>query len=194
MMSFANVIQTVSSRDQRAIRIGLLVLGPAFCYSLLVRPYVSSTRIMLDAVRSQADLLVREEELAASLPAIRSQVRMGAEAARRTATLTYTGADSMLAMAAFRGDVTTTLEDAGLVMQRVEMRDSLSRQADLRELTVDVRARGDFESILNALARLEANSRLTYVGRINIEKTGERLPSGAEALSLVAIIHAYAQR
>ena len=193
MMRAPKAVRVVSPRDQRAIRTGLLVLAPALCYNLLLKPYLSAMRRALDNLQSQAALLDREEELTASLPAIRAQVVAAAEAARRTMTRTYLGADSAAAMSAFRRDVVAALKAAGLVVQRVEMRDSTSRRDALQELTVDVRAQGDFESILTGLTRLEANGQLLRVSHIAVDKTGERHPTGTELLSFFAVIHGYAQ-
>ena len=96
-------------------------------------------------------------------------------------------------MTAFGRDVTATLTQAGLVVQRVEMRDSLSRRGALQEIAIDVRAQGDFENILTALRLLEGSPRLIHVGRLAIEKTGEHQPTGEESLSFAAIIRGYAQ-
>jgi hypothetical protein len=183
----------LSPQDGRAIRMGLVVLAPALSYYLVVKPYVSAARRMLDALQGQRILLLREEEVTANLPAIRAQGIVAADAARRTAPRTYSGTDGVLAMTAFGRDVTAALRETGLVIQRFEMRDSLPRREGVQELTIDVRAQGDFERILAALTRLEANSHLIQVSRLAIERAGEQQATGAEALSLVAVIHGYAQ-
>jgi len=162
-------------------------------YVLVARPYISSVRRTVEALQSQMILLEREEAVTERQRAIRDEVKAAAAIARRLAPRTYSGADSVLVMSMFGRDVTTALNDAGLVVQRVEMRDSLSRNVGLRELTIDVRAQGDFESLLGALTRLEGNARLIHVSRLAIDNDGERQSTGVESLSLVAVIHGYAQ-
>jgi hypothetical protein len=185
--------RTLSSRDRRAVRAGLLAVAPVLFYALVARPYIFSVRRTVEALQSQTILLEREEAVTERQRAIRDEVKAAAAIARRLAPRTYSGADSVLVMSMFGRDVTTALNDAGLVVQRVEMRDSLSRNVGLRELTIDVRAQGDFESLLGALTRLEGNARLIHVSRLAIDNDGERQSTGVESLSLVAVVHGYAQ-
>ena len=183
----------LSSRDRRAIRVGLLAVAPVLFYAVVGRPYISSVRRTAEALQNQTILLEREEAVAQRRRATRDEAKAAAAIARRVAPRTYSAADSVLAMSAFGRDVTAALNDAGLVVQRVEMRDSLSRKIGLRELTIDVRAQGDFESLLGALIRIEGNARLIHVTRLLIDSDGERRSTGVESLSLVAVIHGYAQ-
>jgi type II secretory pathway component PulM len=185
--------RALSPRDRRALRGGLLVLAPALLYYFVARPYVSALRRTLDALQGQRSLLLREEEVTTNLSTIRAQALAANEAARRATRRMYSATDSTLAMTAFGHDVAAALREAGLVVQRVEARDSPTPRAGLRELTIDVRAEGDFGRILTALTRLETNARLIHVSRVDIAKTGEHQPDGAESLALLAVIHGYAQ-
>jgi type II secretory pathway component PulM len=193
LIRITHVLRALSPGDRRALRTGLLVLVPTLSYSFAVKPYVMAVRRTTDALEGQRILLAREEEVIADMPAVRAEATAAAVAARRRATRTYSGTDSVGAMTAFGRDVTAALREAGLVVQRVEMRDSLSRRGELQEIAIDVRAQGDFEDILTALSLLEANPRLMRVSRLAIEKTGEHQPTGEESLSFVAIIRGYMQ-
>jgi hypothetical protein len=183
----------LSSRDRRAVRTGLVAVLPAVFYAFVVKPYISSVRQTMDDVRSQTLLLDREEAVTRGQTAIRQRANAAAAVARRVAPRLYAGADSALAMSTFGRDVATALNDAGLVVQRVEVRDSLPRNAALRERTLDLRAQGDFAALLSAVTRLEANARLIHVSRVAIDKNGERRSTGAESLSLVAVIRGYSE-
>ena len=178
-----------SPRDRRAIRMGILLLAPALSYSRVVKPYLSGIHRSLDELQSQRALLQREEEITASGSSLRADSLVAAATARRTLLRTYRATDSTLVTTAFGRDVTAALADAGLVIQRVEMRDSISHRGVLQELTLEVRAEGDFAGVVEALARLEAHARLLHVSRLAIERTG----TGAEPLSVVAVVHGYAQ-
>jgi type II secretory pathway component PulM len=188
-----HVERVLSPRYRRAVSVGVLAVAPAVFYAFVVKPYVSSVRRAMDALRSEAILLDREQAVTRRQRVIGDEASDAAAVARRIARRTYAAADSALTMSTFGRDVTTALNDAGLTVQRVEVRDSLSANAALRELTIDVRAQGDFESVLGALTRLEKSTRLIRVDRLAIDKNGERQASGGELLSLVAIIHGYAQ-
>lgn len=192
-MRLTRIARVASPRDRRALRTGLIVLSPAMFYHLCVRPYVSTTRRAIEALESQRVLLQREEEVIASMPAVRAEGAAAAETGRRIATRTYSATDTVGVMRAFDRDVTAALKDAGLVVQRVEMRDSVSQRSEFPELTIEIRAQGELEDILAALRGLEVNRRLMKVSRLAIEKTGERQPTGAESLLFVATIRGYTQ-
>jgi hypothetical protein len=124
---------------------------------------------------------------------MRADTRSTEIATSRAATRAYDASDTALATAALDRDVTAALHDAGLTVQRVEMRDSVARRSGLHELTIDIRAQGDFEAILDALTRLERNARLLNVIRFGIEKAIGGAPASADSLSFVAVIHGYAK-
>ena len=183
----------ISSRDRRAVRVGLLLVAPALAYVFIVRPYVVTTRALRDEVRGAYALMAREEEALATVSAMGADTRPAEIAAGRAAARSYDATDTALATAALGRDVTTALQDAGLTIQRVEMRDSVARRSGLQELTVDIRAQGDFEAILDALARLERNTRLLDVSRLAIDKTIGGAPATTDSLSFVAVVHGYAK-
>jgi type II secretory pathway component PulM len=183
----------MSSRDRRAIRVGLLAATPALLYAFVVKPYAMTVRRLRDDVQQQCDLLAREEEALINLPVLRADSLPAATAAGRATARSYAASDTAMAMTAFDRDITAALEAAGLAIQRVEMRDSVARRAGLQELTIDIRAQGDFEAIIDALARLEKNARLIHISRLSIDKTMEGEPLSAESLSLAAIVHGYAK-
>jgi Tfp pilus assembly protein PilO len=183
----------VSARDRRAIVVCLVVATPAFSYTLLIKPYVAAVRQLQLALEGQSSLLVREEEALAGLPAIRAESLPAATAARRAVARTFTTTDTAIAVAALGRDVTDALTSAGLVIQRVEMRDSVVRYAGLQELSIDVRAQGEFREILRALARLEGNTRLIYIARLSIDRVEGSASAIGESLSFAAVVRGYAQ-
>ena len=178
-----------SSGDRRAIRMGILLVAPALSYSLVVKPYVSGIHQSLDELQRQRALLQREEEITARRPSLHADSIVAATMARRTLLRMYRATDSTLAASEFGRDVTAALADAGLVIQRVETRDSTSHRGALQELTLEVGAEGNFESVVGAIARLEAHARLLRVSRLAIDRTG----TDERPLSLVAVLHGYAQ-
>ena len=185
--------RTISSRDRRAARVGLLVVASALTHVFVIRPYVVTTRALRDEVRGRYALMAREEDVLATGSATRADPRLAEIAMGRAAARSYAAADTALAMAALGRDVMTALQDAGLTVQRVEMRDSVARRSGVQELTVDIRAQGDFEAILDALARLERNTRLLDVSRLGIDKAVGGVPATTDSLSFVAVVHGYAK-
>ena len=192
-MPIVKANRALASRDRRALRLGMFVAVPVVAHALVVRPYVAAVRQSRERILDQRNLLEREERLAADLPAIRSQFERAAAATRLVRPRTYVASDSVLAAAAFGRDVTEALTEAGLAVQRIEMRDSVARFGSLQEFAVDVRAQGDFEAILNALARLEGHARLIHVSRLAIERLGDGAPGRGQTLSFTALMRGYAQ-
>ena len=177
-----------SPRDQRAVRAGLLVAVPVLAYTLLAKPYTLDVRRKLDALHEQSDLLSREEGIISNRPALRVELPLADASTLRVSSRLYS-ADTALAATAFGRDVADIVKDEGLVIQRIETRDSVTRWAGLQELAVDVRAQGSFAEILHVLMRLEASSRLTQVMRLAIDRSS----TSSDSLALVAFIRGYAR-
>lgn len=184
--------RVLSARDRRAIRTGAAIATPVLFFLFIAKPYILATHRAADALQAQRLLLQREEDITVAARGSRVD-SMAAAAARHVTARTYDATDTVLALTAFSRDVAAALKDAGLAIQRVETRDSVARHAGLQELTIDVRAQGDFESVLNALARLEGNDRLIHVSRLAIERSSGPSPNDGSSLSLAAVMHAYAR-
>jgi len=180
--------RALSSRDQRAVRAGLLVAAPVLAYALLAKPYTLDVRRKLDALHEQSDLLSREEGIISNRPALRVELPLADASTLRVSSRLYS-ADTALAATAFGRDVADIVKDEGLVIQRIETRDSVTRRAGLHELAVDVRAQGGFAEVLHALTRLETNGRLMQVMRFAIDRSS----TSGDSLALVAVIRGYAR-
>jgi hypothetical protein len=141
-------------------------------------------------------LLAREQSLVAqadSIPRLITAARVLERGSRRR---TYVEHDVIAASAALGRDVAHAFDAADVSLQRVETRESSVRPDGLRELTIDIRAEGDFEGILTTLASLEANERLVHITRISIEggsTYSHSTPdtSVAPRLTVVATIRGY---
>lgn len=186
------ILAGITPRDRRAVRVGALLTAPVLCHVLLIKPYLSGARGTLEALQVQRAVLAREEDVVANLSKIKAE-RVATGATMRSATLRmYPMSDTMSPVVALSHDVADAFKDAGLSLQHMEMRDSVIPRAQLLELTVDLRAEGEFENLVSALSRLEANDRLIRVGRLMIERSAPASPA-AERLSIVAVVHGYAR-
>jgi len=181
--------RALSPRDQRAVRTGLIVAAPVLAYALLAKPYTLDVRRKLDALHEQSDLLSREEAIASNQPALRVELPLAVASTLRMSSRLYSAADTALAATAFGRDVADIVKDEGLVIQRIETRDSVTRRAGLHELAVDVRAQGGFAEVLHALTRLETNGRLMQAMRLAIDRSS----TSGDSLALVAVIRGYAR-
>lgn len=193
-MSYGRRTVRLSPRDRRALRMGAVLAGPALVYALAVRPYLASLGSARSILSAQRDLLARERALVAA-PLIPKQAVAVREAVAHSRERLYAEPDPIAATAALSREVAQAFDDAGIALQHTEAREPVKQPDGMRELTIDLRAEGDFEGILYMLSLLEAGDHLIRVSRFGIER-GPTQPGDkneAEALAIVATVHGYMQ-
>ena len=174
-----------SDRDRRALVMGFRLATPALVYAFAVKPYVASVREVKNRLESQSELLTRENALVAQAPFIPRLISAARVVDSFGRQRMYSSLDAVIATDALSRDVARAFETAAVSLQHLETRESLLTRDGLRELAIDIRAEGDFEGILTALASLEANERLVRITRISID--------GGARLTMVATIRGYMQ-
>jgi hypothetical protein len=192
-MSYGKPTMRLSARDRRALRLGVMLAAPALVYVLAAKPYYASVQAAKASLATQRDLLDRERALVAGAPLLPKQTTIVRAAAAQARERLYTDADPITATAALGRDITQAFEDAGIALQHTEAREPVKRPEGLRELTIDLRAEGDFEGILYMLSLLEGDDRLLRVSRVGIERrVGQAGDQNAtEVLGIVATVHGY---
>ena len=192
-MSYGKPRARLSTRDRRALRLGVMLVGPVLAYTVAAKPYFASVQAAKAALATQRDLLDRERALAAGAPLLPKQSTIVRAAAAQARERLYTDADPITATAALGRDITQAFEEAGIALQHTEAREPVKRPDGLRELTIDLRAEGDFEGILYMLSLLEGDDRLLRVSRVGIVRrvgqTGDQ--DATEVLGIVATVHGY---
>ena len=159
----------LADRDRRALRLGLRLSAPALLYAFAVKPYVASVRTIKSQLRTQSELLAREQALVADAQSIPPLIATARVVARSATQRMYSEQDPIAATSALSRDVARALDEAGMSLQRVETRESSLRPDGLRELAIDIRAEGDFVGMLTAIAALDGRDRLVRMTRIAIE-------------------------
>jgi hypothetical protein len=186
---------SISARDRRALGLAGAVIGLAVLYVAGIKPFILSVRDADARIAQHRELLQRERDLVAAAP----QLQRVAVAMRRAATTEdarlYPQRDPVAATAALSRDVAGALEEARVALQRSDAHDVIVRKDGLRELSLDVRAEGDLDGIMDAITALETNDRLIRVARLSIERSSAATPGqgGAEALSLIATVRGYSR-
>jgi hypothetical protein len=183
----------ISLRDRRALRFGAILAIPAVLYVAAFKPYVASLNSINAAVDTQRDLLDRERALVAAAPALPGEIARARTALATEQHRVYDARDLVAATSALSRDVNAALRDAGVAPQRLDARDPIRRGEGLHELTIDLRAEGDLEGVLTALASLETAKKLIRVTRLAVERGGSATPNAAEILAVTATIHGYAR-
>ena len=185
----------LSHGDRRALRIGMLLLGPMLTYALLVRPYVRTLGDTRTRLADERALLAREHGLVRDAPRFPDRRRRASMALGATWTRIIRGADTISIAASLAGYVSTTAEDAGLLVEQVESRgaDSAGNArlagVGLAASTVELRARGDLVRVLRFLAEMETGETFARIERIHIAKTaGPGDADDQETLSVTATV------
>jgi len=188
----------LADRDRGALRLGLRLSAPALLYAFALRPYVASVRTINNRLQTQSELLAREKALVADAPSIPWRIAAARVVSRSTTQRMYSEQDPIAATSALSRDVAHAFVDAGVSLQRVETHESTLRSDGLRELAIDVRAEGDFQGVLTAIASLEGRARLVRMTRIAIEGSASPVvPGGASDasvlpnLTMVATVRGY---
>ncbi|MEX1258847.1 MAG: type II secretion system protein GspM [Gemmatimonadota bacterium] len=184
-------VRALSTRDRRALLLGLLILGPALGWIGIVRPWQSALASLAETAGAEESLLQRERALlreAPTLPGRLSEAR--ATLARKEARLVQS-VNPALAEA----------EVVGLVEELARANRALFLEArsvalgvgeepppGLIPIRLNVRVESDFEGILDFLHAIESDPLLIRVVGLSMQ-AGE---SGV--MNFMAVIEAYASR
>jgi hypothetical protein len=182
----------LAPRDRQALRFGALVAVPALLLVFVLRPFVAAIGTARDEVGRERAVLAKEQLVLAEAPQMPGAIERAGVTLRQASVRLYPQRDVLSATAMLTRDVTRTFGDAGVVLRQVESRDAVRLPGGLRELTIELRGEGDFEGVLTSVASLEAAPRLLRVAKLGIDR-GPVVPGGggSEALSFVAVVHAY---
>jgi hypothetical protein len=185
----------LTSRDRRALRWCAAVVLPALAYAFGVKSYVAALDRIDQQLTSERQLLARELALLAQaphVPAATHEVRRLAVAATRRF---FEGGDAYAATAGLAAYTQSVAEESNVAVRQAEPGEPTKRPDGLVELTLELRAEGDLEGVLDFLRTLEGGERLVRVGRIAIERPPSHAvgpaKGGAEVLILGVALHGY---
>jgi hypothetical protein len=184
----------ISTRDRRAIVLGLVVLGPFIAHRYAIRPYLARTAELQEQIALEAGLLVRERALLEEAEHFRERLGTLQAGYADGRSELLSGATSVEAEGALAAYVAERAESSGILLQRSEGRDREVTEGDLLLGTsVLVQALGDLEGVLRFLHALESGPLLVEVERIQIQPSPLRTTDPAEAwpLQVGALITAY---
>jgi type II secretory pathway component PulM len=183
----------IAGRDRRALFLGAAVAIPALAWSLAIKPYVQTLHAAEVDLSREQGLLSRELDAIASAPLAPLELfRMRAALSGRDERL-FAG-DVIAATSALSVVVRDAADESGLALQQLDTKEEFLRPSALRQLTVELRAEGDFQGILEFLSELETGHKLLHVARLAIERTPAvpSAPNGAEILSVSATVEGFA--
>jgi hypothetical protein len=184
-------LDSLSTRDRRALIIGAAIALPVIGYLAAVRPYLRSEAVAREAVIAQRELLAREEELVNHAAQIPPRLATASAVVRLVSSRLYDAREPIAATAALARDVRRALDGAHVAAQRIESRDATTASNGLRELTVELHAEGDLQGIMGALSTLERGDKLIRVRRLSLDRSATG--PGPTTLAWTATIQGYAR-
>lgn len=183
----------MTSRDRKAVMLGLYVLLPALFAVWVVKPYF----LALSDARQQ--LSVERETLARERAAIESarrnpKARVIADSAMKSlAPRLFEGRDDVMAsaeLASFLGDIA---RESHVWLQDAATRPAVQSGGGVRALRVDIRAESDLAGVLAMLRALELGEKLVRIDRLDISRLSNAVETDStEALALSATVTGFA--
>lgn len=175
------LLPAIAERDQRALRLGAWVLGPALLFALVVRPSVSALLDSRAALASERALLGRELSLVAEAPRDRQLLRAAEQAVDATGPRLFGGGEAVSASAELARYVARQATESGLTLEQTETETALDSAAQAgtpnggtsgapaaTPLRVSIRAHGEIEAVAAFLQAIERGPRLVRVDQVAI--------------------------
>lgn len=184
--------------DRRALGLGALVLVPALLFARVVLPIVGGVTEARAAVVDERRLLARELALLGQAERYPDALSDADARLRKGAERLFAGPDDYAAAAALASYVGDAARRSRVVVEQVEARDGSTPGDGLVTLTVELRARGDLQGVLELLRRLERGPRLVRVEELSVQRLGAAPVAGegddgsARDLVFVATVRGYA--
>jgi hypothetical protein len=182
----------LSPRDQRALRLGGIVLGGALLWLGVVGPVLGLVRELEARVDAEASLLVRERGVLVAAPALPERAEsLRVELERwdarmvRSPNLALAEAETTALLQALARENRVLLEEA----RAAPRPPGAEIPEGLEPIRLALRGESDFEGVLGFLAALEADPLLLRIVALSIQR------DGAEASSVVkiqAVVEAFA--
>lgn len=200
-------LDRLSSRDRRAVTLGLLVVVPGLLWMTVVRPYRAALSSARDQVAAERALLERERALLASGPRVLHELGKARRRAEGSEERLVSAANTALA----EGELIDYLETVA-ALSRVLLEEIRTvppprgevAPVGLQPLRLAVRGESDLEGILTFLETIETNPLLLRIGGLTLEpemeraqrRNGEGAPSPARPTGVVelgVVLEAYAR-
>ena len=188
------MIFSLSSRDARALKFGLVAVVPLAVFRFAVKPYATALSGAGENLRIERELLARE------LRVIDEHVRYDtlqskADIARAGAEeRLFVGVDEVAAAAALTRHVREQATGAALLVQKIETRSAEALGDQLFSIDLIFRGESDLEGVLSFLRQLEIGEKLVTIPSLRVEPvaTGESTASELTVLAVNMTVRGYA--
>jgi hypothetical protein len=181
----------LSPRDRRALRLGALVVGPVFAWTLAVAPYVRTERALRAQVGSERALLAREMGLRAAESELRLAATDGARRMDALMPLLFDEGRGGLVSAAVGEYVQEAAEGARVRLEEMAPRDRPAASGGLRPVALAVAGRGELRGVVGLLTRLTAGTKLVQVDSVEIQPAAPGGRPARDPLAFRVVVTGY---
>lgn len=183
---------TMSTRDRRAVILGVGVLLPCLLFIWGVRPYQAALSDARDQLATERATLARERAAIATARRNPHLQHVADSAMHAMRPRLFEGKDDVMAsaeLASYLGDVS---RKARVWLQTANTRPAVSSSDGVRTLRVDIRAESDLLGTLMFLQSLERGDKLIRIDRLDISRTPHADGTDGEILSIAATVAGFA--
>ena len=170
----------MTSRDRKALVLGLAVLAPVLLWRLAISPYAAEHTRLRAELGAESDLLLRELAL---VEEARADAEIMAELAallERHGPRLLDGTNGTLELSEY---VQRLAGDLPIHFQSIEPRSLDGAQSVLEPFSVAVAAESDLEGFLTLIRYLETGPKLVLLDSLSVSRSGPRNLEEPERLS-----------
>jgi len=162
---------TLSSRDQRALLLGLALIVPALLFFGAVRPYRAAMSGLRDRIETERGLLERERALIAAADQLPEALQAAAARSQRSAGRLIRSPDRILAEAELTVFLERVASSSKVLLQELRgIADTTwTGPPEVRPVRLAIRGESDLEGVATFLRHLESSPVLMRVAELSLQ-------------------------
>ncbi len=183
---------TMTTRDRRAVMLGVGILLPGLIFIWGVRPYIAALDDARQALSAESDALSREQMAVASARE-NPRLRLVADSAMQAIQpRLFAGRDDVMASALLASYVGDIAAHSRVWLQDANTRPATNGKDGVRSLQVEIRGQSDLRGTLRFLQSLERGSKLVRIDKLDVSRAAGSTDDPMETLTITATISGFA--
>jgi hypothetical protein len=160
---------SLSDRDKRALRLGVMLAAPILILQFAIKPYGALLSRRTDEFTTQRGLLSRELQLLQQRAAYETHHVQARRLLAETESQLFLSPDEVSASAALTHYVTEHARRAVVQVRQIQTLPAVPLSEEVVAVEVEIRGESDFEGVLTFLQGLEFGDKLITIPVIRIE-------------------------
>jgi hypothetical protein len=185
-------LATMSTRDRRALLLGVMILAPALAFIWGVRPFLASLDRTREQIFEQRQLLSHEQAAVAAARQNPDLQGVADSAMRAMIPRLFEGRDDVMATAELVSHLGEIARANDMLLPSAATRPTVLANG-VRMLRVEIRGESDLSGVLSFLQAIEGGEKLLRVERLDISRSlAATEVDGIEPLAVAASIVGFA--